>query len=381
LLKNKSSYKMDKLEALITLNMIPQLGSIRIRKLLDHFGSPENIFNASEHQLQKVEDIGTSTAKGIVNARDNIDVNKELDLINKHNAKIITFGDIDYPENLNTIYDPPPILYIKGELKPEDSLSIAVVGSRRSSFYGLSVAERLASGLADFGITVISGMARGIDTASHRGALKTGGRTIAVLGSGLACIYPPENKNLFKEITDSGAVVSEFPMLTKPLGRNFPCRNRIISGLSLGVVVIEASRNSGALITADCALEQSREVFAIPGKIDSLTSFGANRLIKQGAKLVETVEDIIEELGLKIKDCIEQSKIQKTKGSHPAIKTNLTAEEDAIYNNINDEPRHIDEIISKSSLPTNRVLASLVQMEIKHLVKQLPGKLFVRDNA
>ena len=368
-------------QALIILNMIPQLSSIRIKRLIDYFGNIQDILKASESELQKIEGVGRTVARNIVTKRADIDINEELNLINKHNIEVVAFDETEYPENLKTIYDPPPILYIKGKLKQKDNLSVAIVGSRRASFYGLSMAEGIASELAEFGITVISGMARGIDGAAHKGALKVEGRTIAVLGSGLDCVYPPENKKLFGQIVESGAVISEFPMGTKPLAGNFPRRNRIISGLSQGVVVVEASRNSGALITADFALEQSREVFAIPGKADSLTSFGTNRLIKQGAKLVDNVEDIIEELQLKIKDHIKQSKIKKSKESVVSPKFNLTLEEDKIYNNINAKPKYVDEIITDSGLSTERVLVNLMQMEIKHLIKQLPGKFFIKSNV
>ncbi len=219
-------------------------------------------------------------------------------LIKKLNLNVLTRQDDEYPQNLKNILYPPIVLYVKGRLKPQDCNSIAIVGSRLASFYGLSCAEKLAGELANYGLTVVSGMARGIDTASHRGALKQNGRTIAVIGSGFNRIYPPENKGLCEEIAGSGAVISEFPIDTPPEKENFPRRNRIISGLSLGVVVVEAARNSGALITADFALEQGREVFALPGKVDSSTSFGTNELIKQGAKLVSCVDDIIEEFAL-----------------------------------------------------------------------------------
>jgi len=372
-------------QALIILNMIPQLSSIRIKRLIDYFGNAQDILKASESELQRIEGVGRTIARNIVTKRANIDIDKELDLINKHNVGVITFNESNYPENLKTIYDPPVILYIKGELKQKDNLSVAIVGSRRASIYGLSMAEGMASELAGFGITVISGMARGIDSAAHKGALKAEGRTIAVLGSGLDCIYPPENKKLFEQIVEFGALVSEYPMQTKPFAGNIPRRNRIISGLSQGVVVVEASRNSGALITADFALEQSREVFAIPGKADSLTSFGTNRLIKQGAKLVDSVEDIIEELQLEIQTQIKKSKNKKSiraeESKDAAIRLGLTNEEDKIYNNIDIQPRYIDDIIRDSGLSTDKVLGGLMQMELKHLIKQLPGKFFIKNNA
>ncbi len=233
-----------------------------------------------------------------------------MKILSKENkTRTLSFSDKGYPTNLKYIYDPPPTLYVKGNILPEDNIAIAIIGSRRATYYGLKNAENLSFELAAGGITIISGLARGVDSAAHRGALKAGGRTIAVLGSGLNIIYPPENEKLAREILQCGAVISEFPQGTAPLRQNFPRRNRIISGLSLGVVVVEAAKRSGALITANLALEQGREVFALPGKIDSFTSRGTHDLIKQGAKLVESAEDIIEELE-PLKSCqINQKRI------------------------------------------------------------------------
>lgn len=284
---------MNRLEALICLNMF-NIGSLRLKKLLGFFGRPENIFKAPAEKLIGVSGIGTEIAAAIRSFKaDSLD--KELALIKKFDLNVLTTDNSDYPENLKHISDPPILLYVKGRLNPQDKNSIAIVGSRLASFYGLSCAEKFAAELVDYGFTVTSGMARGIDTAAHRGALKKHGRTIAVIGSGFNRVYPPENKELCEEISRQGAVISEFPVDSAPLPCNFPRRNRVISGLSLGVVVVEAARNSGALITADFALEQGREVFALPGKVDSFTSFGTNELIKQGAKLVSCVDDIIEE--------------------------------------------------------------------------------------
>lgn len=291
---------MTEIESLIALNMLPQLSSIKFKRLWDSFGSGQKIISASNSQLRQVEGISDSLARKIGACKDS-NLDKELDLIKKHQVKIVIFKDQDYPQNLKAIYDPPMVLYVKGHLSNQDNQAVAIVGSRLASFYGISCAEKIARELAELGITVVSGMARGVDTASHRAALKSGGRTIAVLGSGLCNIYPPENKDLFQKIADNGAVISEFPMQTKPLAYNFPRRNRIISGLSLGTVVVEAARNSGALITAHAALEQGREVFAVPGKVDSANSRGVNELIQQGAKLTTGIKDILEEINIKLK--------------------------------------------------------------------------------
>ncbi len=288
--------------------------------------------------------------------------------------KIFSFTDKDYPTNLRYIYDPPPTLYIEGEIIPKDNIAIAIIGSRQGTYYGLRNAENLSFELATKGITIISGLARGVDSAAHRGALKAKGRTIAVLGSGLNVIYPPENKKLADKIAQSGAIVSEFPLDTPPHRQNFPRRNRIISGLSLGVVVVEAAKRSGALITANFALEQGREVFALPGKIDSFASGGTHNLIKQGAKLIESSEDIIEELEPLISAYLKEAKRDSKTETEP----NLEEEEKQVYSCLSSEPIHIDEVIQKVTLSYGRLLTCLLKLEHKRLVKELPGKVFVR---
>ncbi len=277
--------------------MVGEIGSIRLGKLLKYFGQPENILKAPVEKLMAVSGIGREIASKICSLKKE-DLDKELALAKKLALRIMTYEDEGYPENLKNIYDPPIVLYVKGELKAEDKFSLGIVGSRRASYYGLNSAEKFAYELSEKGFTIVSGMARGIDTYAHKGALKANGRTIAIMGSGFSHIYPPENKKLAEKIAECGAVISEFPCDAKPLPQNFPQRNRVISGLSLGLLVVEAARNSGALITADFALEQGREVFALPGKVDSNTSFGTNGLIKQGAKLVSGVDDIVEEFDL-----------------------------------------------------------------------------------
>lgn len=249
---------MTRLEALVGLNMVSDIGSIRLKKLLEFFEQPENILKSPQEKLRQVSGIGEKIASGICSLKKE-DLDKELALAREYGLKIITQEDKDYPENLKNIYDPPIVLYVKGDLKEQDKISIAIVGSRRASFYGLSLAQEFAGDLSDRGFVIVSGMARGIDTYAHKGALSKRGRTIAVMGSGFKHIYPPENKELVEEIVKEGAVISEFSINTEPLKQNFPRRNRVISGLSLGVLVAEAARNSGALITVDFALEQGRE--------------------------------------------------------------------------------------------------------------------------
>lgn len=293
----------------------------------------------------------------------------------KNKIRALRLTDEGYPTNLKYIYDPPPALYIKGNIIPQDNIAIAIVGSRQASYYGLKNAQELAFELAAKGITIISGLARGVDSAAHRGALKAGGRTIAVLGSGLNMIYPVENKGLAEEISQNGAVISEFSQDTPPHRQNFPRRNRIISGLSLGVLVVEAAKRSGALITVGFALEQGREVFALPGKIDSFTSQGTHDLIKQGAKLVESTEDIIEEL-----EPLRSCQINQTRSeSKTKIEPNLPEEEKQVYSCLSCEPLHIDELAQKVNLSYGRLLTCLLKLEYKKLVKELPGKAFVRS--
>jgi len=356
--------------------MVSDIGTIRLKKLLEYFGTPENILKAAPEKLTQVFGIGEKIAAGIHSLKKEA-LDRELKLAEKLGLKILIQEDADYPENLKNIYDPPIVLYVKGELKEEDKFSIAIVGSRRASFYGLSLAEKFAFELAGRGFTVISGMARGIDTCAHKGALKEGGRTIAVMGSGFNHIYPEENKKISEKISQNGAVISELPVDAKPLPQNFPRRNRVISGLSLGVLVVEAAQNSGALITADFALEQGREVFALPGKVDSHTSFGTNGLIKQGAKLVSCVDDILEEFILPAAGCKKEEA-----GLDKNLSSSLPSqgrEECELYGLISGQAVQLDELVEKTALDIPRVSAILLRLEMKKLVKQLPGKQFVRS--
>ena len=361
------------------------VGPVTFGKLLNYFGSAESVLGASAYELSKVEGIGLHTAEKIAASRDKTDTDAEIALAEKLGVWIVHLQDERYPAQLKMIYDPPSVLYVKGTLIEADNLSVAIVGSRRCSLYGSEQASRFAHILAGAGFTICSGMARGIDTAAHQGALAAGGRTIAVQGCGLANVFPPENKKLFESIAESGACISELPLRYEPLAENFPPRNRIIAGLSLGTIVIEAGSNSGALHTAKSALEYNREVMAMPGKIDSPLSRGANQLIKQGAKLVDCVDDIMESLGYigdKIRGHVNQKADSLTaKAEMPLFdiaQLNLNASEKSVYECLHSEPVHIEQVITYSQLPAGSVSASIVSLRLKGLIKQLPGSMFVR---
>ncbi|HHT9119448.1 MAG TPA: DNA-processing protein DprA [Candidatus Hypogeohydataceae bacterium YC41] len=390
----------EELNALFRLSLTKGIGPTTCRQLLERFGSAQATLMASEKGLleaglapQHVESLKHSE----------VSVEEELRLAQEHGVKILTWNDKDYPHNLRFIYDPPPLLYVKGGLKHEDSLAMAIVGSRLCSYYGQSQAERFARVLGRAGFTIVSGLARGIDTSAHLGALKAGARTVAVMGCGLASIYPRENAELAEKIGKQGAIVSELPMRTPPDKANFPPRNRLISGLSLGVVVIEAGQKSGSLVTARWALEQGKEVFALPGQIDSPYSRGTHKLIKEGAKLVEDVSDILEELGpvaegldtcpepeRSIRESTSEDleigisgdlKSKNLKSSNLKIERplpTLNPNEEKILSLLSSQPRTIDEITESSGLPAHVVSSNLTMLELKKLVKQLAGKRFVR---
>ncbi|MEX2175956.1 MAG: DNA-processing protein DprA, partial [Pirellulaceae bacterium] len=287
----------DDVAAEVLLSLVPGVGPRTRKTLLAHFGSAQGVLAAASSQLREVAGIGPKISRAILAARREIDVAAELEVCRAHQVAVLIESHPDYPTRLTEIPDPPGVLFVRGAFSPSDGLAVAIVGTRHASHYGLAQAERLAGGLARAGYTIVSGLARGIDAAAHRGALKAGGRTLAVLGSGVLNVYPPEHAELAHEICSRGAVLGENPPRSPPLSGAFPQRNRIITGLSLGVIVVEASERSGALISARHAMEQGREVFAVPGRVDSRTSRGCHRLIRDGAKLVETVDDVLEELG------------------------------------------------------------------------------------
>ena len=354
----------------LALSLTPGVGSIFIKRLLDRFKTPEAVFQAPMNELLEIEGLGEKVAREIRKGPVEKAVERELSLLKEVGGKIVTLRDDAYPKRLKDIYDPPALLYVRGELQKEDELAISIVGSRKTSPYGRWVTEKISQELARHGVTVVSGMARGIDSLAHWGALSGGGRTIAVLGCGVDVIYPSENRNLFTKIIDRGAILSEFPMGSPPEGGHFPKRNRIISGLSIGVVVVQASMESGSLITASYALEQGREVFAVPGQVGAEGSRGTNQLIKEGAKLVESSEDILEEILPQWRREGEAT----PRGEGP--ERDLTEEERILYERLGETPLHIDELIRESQFDPGKVSSVLLNLELKGLVSQWPGKCF-----
>jgi len=364
---------MNATEACIALNMLPTVGPVRLRRLLEVFKEPQEILRAKRGELRKVEGIGNEVADQISSWESTVDLTAELQRVRDFGASVITQESPSYPRPLREIHAPPIVLYVWGELQERDHHAIAIIGARRTTHYGMESAKKLAYQVAYAGLTVISGLARGIDTAAHQGALAAKGRTIAVIGSGLAKLYPPENAALAEKIRNgNGAIVSEFSMEIEPDRQTFPMRNRIISGWSHGILVVEAGLNSGALITAAQALEQGRSVYAVPGHINAPSAMGSNRLIQQGAKLVMDASDILEDL---------QVLLPETKPSAQAAARALpplSTEERRVYDAIDATETSIDDIAAKSELPSAAVSSTLLQLELKRLVKQLPGKYFVK---
>lgn len=355
-----------------TLKSVPGIGNHIFKRLINRFNSPELIFEASSEDLLKVDGMTPRLVSAIKHHKLPDQVKKDLDLVMQKGHKIVTMSDTDYPPLLLQIPDPPPFLYVFGHLDGSIK-NISVVGSRNATSYGISTTKRICSDLASLEITIVSGMAMGIDSAAHEGALMGKGNTIAVLGSGLERIYPAENHKLFHRIAENGAVISEFPLKTEPEAHNFPIRNRIISGISLGTVVVEATKRSGSLITARLAAEQNREVFAVPGSIHSFKSIGTHTLIKQGAKLVEHAQDIMEELSHAIKAPEGNDRtINEATESIPL----LSPEESPVFNALGPYPVHIDDLVRKLSMEPGKLSSVLLQLELKGTVQQSPGKLF-----
>ena len=359
--------------SLLGLSMVSGVGAARLRLLVNHFGDPETVMNATERELAGVDGIDKSLARKILSERDfEEDIQLQLSRLNKSEARIVTFWDKEFPENLKKIYDPPVMLFVRGELSSSDKYSVAVVGTRNPTTYGKHVAEKFAAELAEHGIVVVSGLARGIDTISHTTTVRSGGRTIAVLGSGVDVIYPSENKRLAEQILVGGAIVSEYYMGSKPDAVNFPRRNRIISGISLGTILVETDVNGGAMITASFALDQNREVFAVPGQVFERKCRGTNKLIKEGrAKLVEDISDVVEELRYKLRPILkDQPKFQ--------AKIQLSIFEQKIFDVLSDDPIHVDALADKCKMSTSDILVQLLSLELKGVVRQLPGKYFTK---
>src|ERR1700722_9178279 len=367
---------MDSREAFIALNMIEHVGPVRARLLLEHFGEAPKILAASKSRLMTVRGIGEDTAAAIANWEKTVDLPGELKRISDFGCHILIQTDEAYPALLRQIYDPPVVLYVKGQLTPSDKNAVAMVGSRMTTHYGIETARKLAYQLAYVGVTVVSGGARGIDTAAHQGALSANGRTVAVLGTGINLVFPPENGELFDRIAASGAVITQFPFNRNADKQSFPIRNRIVAGMTLGTVVVEANLTSGALITANMAVEPGRQVFAVPGRIDSPRSKGCHDLIKKGAKLCESAEDILSEFEYLIPTSNRPPSPGET-GVLPALE--LSENEQKVFDALDHEERTIDEVIRKSGLPSSAVSVGLLSLEMKRVVKQLPGKMFVKN--
>src|SRR3989454_804478 len=368
---------MESREALVALNMIEHVGPVRLRQMIEHFGNALAILGASRQQLLRVRGIGEDTADPIVNWEKTISLDAEMKRISDFGCHIVIQDDPQYPEMLRQIYDPPIVLNVKGTLLPKDKNSVALVGSRMTTHYGIEIARKLAYQLAYIGVTVVSGGARGIDTAAHQGALSAKGRTIAVLGTGINLVFPPENAELFERIAANGALLTQFPFNRKGDRQSFAIRNRIVAGMTLGTVVVEANLASGALITANFAVEYGRQVFAVPGRIDSPRSKGCHELIKKGAKLCEGAEDILSEFEYLFPASNRPPSAGET-GVLPAIE--LSENEQKVYDALDHEESSIDEVIRGSGLPSSAVSVALLGLEMKRLIRQLPGKLFVKNS-
>jgi DNA processing protein len=359
--------------AWLSLKLIPELGNRSVLRLLRHFKTPSAILRAGAGDLASVAGLGEKARLALLNKAMLRSAESEWERLKKEGIRLLCLNDPQYPANLAAIPDPPAVLFVKGALEPRDLVSIAVVGSRAASPMGLIFTERLCSDLAQGGVTIVSGLAVGIDSAAHRGALKVRGRTLAVLGCGLDVDYPRGHGKLHHDISESGAVLTEFPLGTPPAPGHFPMRNRIISGLTLGVVVVEAAHRSGSLITARMALEQGREVFAVPGMARHYRSVGPHRLLKDGAKLVESAEDILEE----IRPLIRPSWLSGGEAKTATAAPTTSPDEAVLLQSLDQHPRHIDEICRSLQWPVSQVMSMLLSLELKGAVEQLPGKYFV----
>ncbi len=355
-------------EACIALNMVPNLGPVRLRKLLEVFETPERVLLARTAELKTVDGIGKEVAEGIATWEAHVDLAAELRRIAEFGASVVTRESPEYPRDLREIHNPPIVLYVWGTLTERDHRAVSVVGSRKTSHYGLECAKKLSYQIAYAGLTVVSGLARGIDTAAHQGALAAEGRTVAVIGAGLMRLYPPENQGLAEKIAASGAVVSEYPMEFPPARENFPYRNRIVAGWGQGVLVVEAGLNSGALITAAQAIDHGRQVYAVPGPIDRPTSAGSNRLIQQGAKLVAGAGDILDDLNI----------LLPAERSKTAAAETLSEEEQVVLMALEGGETSLDNLVTKCRLPIQIVSSTLLALEMKRRVKVLPGQYFAR---
>ncbi len=357
---------MDDLRYWLGFNLVRGIGPVRLRMLLDMFGNIQSAWGASEQVLREMK-LDRRSLENFLKVRQQVNLDEVLSRVERAGVHVLTWDSSDYPDLLRQISDAPPVLFVRGDITPADEWAVALVGTRKATVYGREVARVLASDLAQNQVTVVSGLARGVDSVAHKAALDAGGRTLAVLGSGVDCIYPAEHRKLADAIAANGALISDYPLGTQPEASNFPARNRIISGLSLGVVVVEADVKSGALITADFALDQSREVFAVPGSILSSASAGCNRLLRDGASIVTEVGDILETLHL--------DQLSEKQMAREILPTNAT--EAAIINHLTAEPRHLDELSRETTLPVEVISSTLVMMELKGMTRQVAPLQYV----
>jgi DNA processing protein len=364
----------EDLRHVLQLALVPGVGPRTRRALLERFGSSEAVLSAAPSELREVPRVGPKLARRIVNARSDVDVDEQLGLCRTYGIAVLTESQEEYPRLLREIHDPPSVLFVKGRLLPRDGLALAIVGTRHATRYGLQQAERLAGSLARGGLTIVSGLARGIDAAAHRGALAVGGRTLAVLGGGLLNVYPHEHGQLAEQVAAQGALLSEAPLRAVPQGGTFPQRNRIISGLALGTLVVEAGERSGALITARHAMEQGREVFAVPGRVDGRTARGCHRLIRDGAKLVETADDVLEELG----PLVEATPLDDGQFVHHPAELALNDLEQKVLAAIGTEATPVDTIAAETGLAISQVLSTLSVLEMRRLIRRLSGTTVAR---
>ena len=353
----------------VGFTLIPGIGRVRLARLEQHFGKLERAWQASATELETAG-LDSRSIEAVISNRPKISLDAEMEKLERYKVTVLTLKDEAYPFRLKEIYEPPPVIYVRGSLTPEDDWSLAVVGTRRPTFYGREVSEQIVGDLARNRITIVSGLAKGIDATAHRAALDSGGRSIAVFGCSLDIVYPKEHVKLARQIMENGALISEFPLGTPPRRENFPLRNRIMSGLSLGTLVVEAGEVSGALITAGHALEQNREVFAVPGSVLSAVSRGTNRLIQEGAKLVRGTNDILEELNLTMA-------VQHVEVKEIVPSTETESRIMQILRNLSPEPTHIDEVGHQSRLPIATVSSALSMMELKGMVKQVGGMNYI----
>ena len=371
---NELSNREDNVRAALRLSMTPGVGPKIFAQLVESFGSAQAVLEANQDQLSQIPGIGGKLIHAITVDSREVDVDQEWNRCRDNKIDVVPCDDATYPENLTEIYDPPSILYRKGSWEPAYKIAVAIVGTRHASRYGIRQAERIATGLAHAGITVVSGLARGIDAAAHQGALKAGGKTVAVLGGGILNLYPPEHRGLAEQVAENGCLMSEMPTMHAPRSSSFPRRNRIISGISLGVLVVEAAERSGSLITARHAMEQNREVFAIPGSVESRVSKGCHHLIRDGATLVETVDDILEQLGPLSTPLVGED----NKEIRNPAELQLDDQQRVILDAIDVEPTGIDEIVARTQLPVPRVLASVSILEMRRLIRRVSGSSVAR---